>query len=143
MLIKMEFTVSSECSSSADDLVEVMKNALVLPKYWHGMREISEIEKGKYSVRFQFPGTGIMEYSCDEKKKICTESYTRGPFTGTKTTSVIAEDGLTQIRTVWNIRLSLILRPMRKRIEKHFTEGTENALRRLCEAAASESERKE
>ncbi len=139
----MEFTITASCSGSKEDFLGLVREAMNLPMYWHGMREINEEGKGSYSVRFQFPGKALMKYFCDEEKGICTETYVKGPFTGTKTTELVNAEGGSVLRTHWNIKLSLMLKPMRKTIEKHFTEGSQNALNRLCEASSARNETKQ
>lgn len=131
----MEFSVKSKCNSDPKRILEIMGEAMKLPEYWHGMREITK-NGNFYSVRFQFPGTSTMEYLCDKETMTCTEMYLKGPFTGSKTVSVYEEGSQAYIEATWNIKLSLTLRIMEKRLQKHFTEGSKNALMRICEAAS-------
>lgn len=139
----MEFTVTVRCNEPAEKLMELVSDAMKLPKYWHGMREIHDAGDGNYSVKFQFPGKAVMSYSCDKLTGICTESYLKGPFTGTKVTAFSTEGEETVITAKWNIKLSIMLRPMAKKLEKHFTEGSDNALGRMCDACSSSSETKQ
>lgn len=139
----MEITVAKECRSSPEKVFSLMKDALGLPAYWHGMREISDNGNGTYSVKFQFPGKAVMEYSCNQEDLTCVETYKKGPFTGTKTTRLSDTGGMTELRSEWKIKLSVMLRPMQNKMQKHLSEGTENALQRLCEAAYSGPETKQ
>lgn len=139
----MEFTVTRKCKGSPETLMDLVADAMKLPEYWHGMREIHDAGNGSYSVRFQFPGKAIMSYRSDRASGICTESYLKGPFTGTKTTEFRMEGDETVLTAKWDIKLSLMLRPMQKKLEKHFTEGSANALRRMCEANSEISKTKQ
>ncbi len=130
----MDFTVTRKCAGKRENVIDLITNGIDLPKYWHGIREIRENGSNRYYVKFQFPGRAEMEYSVDRDAGIFTENYLKGPFIGTKRTEVTLSGGETVITSVWTVNLSLMLRPMRKTIEKHFREGTENALRRLCSA---------
>lgn len=128
----MQFTVSAKCDGSRDKILGLLSDGNSLPEFWHGMREIRNIGGNRFEVRFQFPGKAIMEYTCDPERGICSERYLKGPFTGTKVTEVTQTDDGVVLTAVWNVKLSLMLRPVQKSTEKHFREGNQNALRRMC-----------
>lgn len=132
----MEFVVTRKCDCDQDEIYRTIKEGKRLPEFWHGMREIQETGSAVYKVRFQFPGRATMEYVCDDATRTCIENYRDGPFTGTKKTEVVEESGQITLRASWNIKLSFSLRLMKKRLEEHFTEGSRNALERICSSAS-------
>jgi hypothetical protein len=70
----------------------------------------------------------------------CTENYHSGPFTGYKMLEFRQWNGGTLMVAKWEIKLSLRMLIMKGFIKRHFTEGTENALRRMALAAQKKME---
>jgi hypothetical protein len=131
--LEIEFTGHSR--ARPETLMLLMKNWHDLPEYWHGMRQITDVGGGMYSVRFAFPAEGKMSYIWDRENMKCTENYHSGPFTGYKTVKFIGRDQGTDVLVRWDIKLSLRLILMKRFIRRHFLEGTENAITRLDAAA--------
>lgn len=115
--------------------MHVMDNWQDLPKYWHGMREITEASGGMFNVRFAFPGEGKMSFICDLESMYCTENYHNGPFTGFKRVEIAQDGSGSRITAKWDVQLSLKLVFMKRFIVNHFRQGTENALKRISEEA--------
>ncbi|MBP1450034.1 MAG: SRPBCC family protein, partial [Thermoproteus sp.] len=81
-------------------------------------------------IRFAFPGpmnSGRAEILVDPARREVVVHYMEGPFTGFVRNSV----GGGVIRSVWNIRLSPLLIPLKLWMLRHFREGAERALERL------------
>ena len=81
-------------------------------------------------VQFAFPGKGKMQLKEDEDNFILSENYLKGPFTGEKTTQLYGTDPV-KIVSVWNIKLSPMLRAFSNKLQGHFEQGTEDALKRI------------
>ncbi|HLH86095.1 MAG TPA: SRPBCC family protein [Thermoplasmataceae archaeon] len=135
MVGDIRISVSRRSKADPETLLRLVRNWYDLPEYWHGIREISAADGGTLRVRFAFPGLAKMSYIWDPLALACTENYLDGPFSGFKRVEFVPEPTGTLVRATWNIKLSLGLLPLSPFIRNHFREGTENALRRLCERA--------
>lgn len=131
----VKFEVTEHSNASPEDIINVMDNWQDLPKYWHGMREITESRGGMFNVRFAFPGEGKMSFICDRESTYCTENYHSGPFTGFKRVELARENSGSRITAKWEVQLSFKLIFMKRFIVNHFRQGTENALKRISEEA--------
>lgn len=140
MVGELEIEFKGHSRARADTLMGLMKNWHDLPEYWHGMRQITDVGGGMYSIRFAFPAEGRMSYIWDRENMKCTENYHSGPFTGYKTVKFQAVENGTDITVRWKIKLSFRMILMKRFIRRHFLEGTENAITRL-DAAALKKER--
>ncbi len=131
----VKFEVTEHSNASPDDIMYVMDSWQDLPKYWHGIREISQASGGMYIVRFAFPGEGKMSFICDRESLYCTENYHNGPFTGFKRVEIARDGSGSRITAKWDVHLSLKLVFMKRFIVRHFRQGTENALKRISQEA--------
>lgn len=125
----MEFKKEIEVNSDREDIWELIKDYKRIPEFWHGTRSI-EKEGNYYMVQFAFPGKGKMQLKEDEDNFILRENYLKGPFTGEKTTQLYGNDPV-KIVSVWNIKLSPMLRAFSNKLQGHFEQGTEDALKRI------------
>ncbi|WMT54101.1 hypothetical protein [Ferroplasma acidiphilum] len=125
----MEFKKEIEVNSDREDIWELIKDYKRIPEFWHGTRSI-EKEGNYYMVQFAFPGKGKMQLKEDEDNFILSENYLKGPFTGEKTTQLYGTDPV-KIVSVWNIKLSPMLRAFSNKLQGHFEQGTEDALKRI------------
>lgn len=128
----MRIEIEKRCSCSPDCIYQAIRNGNELIKYWHGMRDIRPVAKDRFEVRFQFPGKSIMEYRCQDEDRKCTETYLSGPFRGVKTTHIRVDGNESIIESIWEIKLSPLLRIAERRLKEHFSSGTEHALERMC-----------
>jgi hypothetical protein len=140
MVGDISIEVKQESDAPPTLLMGLVKNWHDLPEYWHGIREIRDVGGGMYSIRFAFPATGKMSYIWDQENMKCTENYHSGPFTGYKMLEFRQWNGGTLMVAKWEIKLSLRILIMKGFIKRHFTEGTENALRRMALAAQKKME---
>ncbi|WP_337860849.1 SRPBCC family protein [Ferroplasma sp.] len=125
----MEFQKEIEVNSSKDAVWDLIIDYKKIPEYWHGTRSI-EKDGDYYMVQFAFPGKGKMELETDDKNFTITEKYIKGPFTGEKITRLEGQSPL-KIISIWNIKLSPLLRAFSKKLQGHFEQGTEDALKRI------------
>jgi len=125
----MEFQKEIEVNSSKKDIWKLVKDYKKIPEFWHGTRSI-EKEGNYYMVQFAFPGKGKMELESNEDNFTLNEKYIKGPFTGEKITR-LEGDNPVKIVSYWNIKLSPMLRAFSKKLQGHFEQGTEDALKRI------------
>jgi hypothetical protein len=125
----MEFQKEIEINASKKDIWELITDYKKIPEYWHGTRSI-EKDGNYYMVQFAFPGKGKMELETDNKNFTETEKYLNGPFTGEKITRLDGENPV-KLVSIWNIKLSAVLRIFSKKLQGHFEQGTEDALKRI------------
>ena len=138
MVGEIKIQVAGKSSASPDRIMDQISDWQRLPEFWHGMRSITRSDGSMLLVRFAFPGNGKMSYLCDRKSLTCTENYHSGPFSGFKKTELRCIDGGTEIRVRWEIKLSLSMVLLKGFLARHFTDGTESAIRRICESAESD-----
>jgi hypothetical protein len=125
----MEFHKEIEVNSRRDLIWELIKDYKKIPEFWHGTRSI-EKEGDFYIVQFAFPGKGKMNLESDDKNFVLREKYIKGPFTGEKLTKLEGENPV-KIVSEWDIKLSPMLRAFSKKLQGHFEQGTEDALKRI------------
>lgn len=131
----LSFAVERRFDEGLSELVWArLSDVESIPNYWHGHRELKVLDKRAgavlVQVRFAFPGPmnrGRAEISVDPARREVVVHYMEGPFTGVAKNSV--DGGV--IKSVWNIRLSPLLIPLKSWILRHFREGAERALERL------------
>lgn len=133
----VSFSCEQNTDASPDDVWKVLSSWERTTEFWKGTREINRIGEDLFQIRFAFPGTGKMELLRDQPGMTVTEKYLSGPFKGTKTTSITEDGSRTRLKTEWNVVLSPMLMFGKSSIQKHFAEGTANALRRISDASES------
>lgn len=137
MVGEVVITVTGHSEAQPDQIIEIIRDWRRLPQFWHGMRSIRETRGQMLEVKFAFPGSAMMSYICDGKSQSCVENYHSGPFSGFKKIELIREGNGTMIRVRWEIKLSLSMILLKGFLKRHFTEGTESAIARICSEAES------
>ena len=138
MLGVVKITVTDRTAASPEDVIDVLRDWRRLPEFWRGIREISQTSGQMFLVRFAFPGHAKMSYICDRKLQSCVENYHSGPFSGFKRLELQKDDQGTIMTVRWEIRLSPMMILMRRFLVRHFTEGTQSALKRISSEAEME-----
>lgn len=124
-----------------DELWKKLSDVQSIPKYWHGHREVTVLEKdkNKYKVQimYAFPSLGngnvgksIIEV--DDRKKVLSFDNFEGPVKG-KIRIWIDEDKRS-IFCTYNVEMSPIYSITKGLIEYHFKQGVEHAFDRLIES---------
>lgn len=131
----VKFSCEQISKAEPEQIWDIISQWKRVPEFWKGTRELNPQENETFQVRFAFPGTGVMRIELDKPGLTVREDYLKGPFKGFKTTSVTTDDGVSKLKTEWNVKLSPALMFGRSSIEKHFKEGTVNALKRISEAS--------
>lgn len=135
----VSFSCEQNSKATPETVWSIISSWERVTEFWKGTREITPIEENLFQVRFAFPGTARMRFLLDQTGMTLTEEYLSGPFKGWKKTSVTEDNGKTRLKTEWNVVLSPLLMFGRTSIQKHFSEGTENALKRIAEASEASS----
>lgn len=125
----MEFKREIEVNSDKGRVWELINDYKRIPEFWHGTRSI-EKDGDTYLVQFAFPGKGKMRLEKDDANFRLIEKYLKGPFTGEKITNLEGNNPV-KIVSIWNIKLSPILRAFSNKLQGHFEQGTEDALKRI------------
>ncbi len=125
----MEFKREIEVNSDKGRIWELINNYKRIPEFWHGTRSI-EKDGDMYLVQFAFPGKGKMRLEKDDANFRLIEKYLKGPFTGEKITNLEGNNPV-KIVSIWSIKLSPMLRAFSNKLQGHFEQGTEDALKRI------------
>ncbi len=136
----VNFSCEQNCAATPEEVWEIVSSWERITEFWKGTREISRIEGNTFRVRFAFPGNATMKILLDEPGMSVTEQYINGPFKGTKRTTITNDGGITRMKTEWNVILSPMLMFGKNSIQKHFNEGTENALKRIADASEGKTQ---
>lgn len=136
---EVKFKCDQDCNATAEELWKIISAWERTTEFWKGTREMRKTDEGIFHVRFAFPGNAKMKLALDETGLSVTEEYLNGPFKGTKTTFITQHEGKSRLKTEWNVLLSPMLMLGRNSIKKHFNEGTQNALKRISDAAEGRS----
>lgn len=125
----MEFRKEIDVMTDREQVWELLKDYKRIPEFWYGTRSI-EKTGDTYKVQFAFPGKAIMKLEEDGNNFVLMEKYLKGPFTGTKTIRLEGSNPV-KIQSIWNIKLSPMLRAFSGKLQGHFQQGTEDALLRI------------
>lgn len=131
----VKFSCERESKASPEKVWEILSSWERTTEFWKGTREITRTGEDTFQVRFAFPGTAKMRILLDKPGMSVTEKYLSGPFKGTKRTTITTDNGSTRMKTEWNVVLSPMLMFGKSSIQKHFNEGTENALKRIADTS--------
>ena len=125
----MEFKREISVKTCKENIWDLINDYSKIPEFWHGTRSI-EKTGDIYIVQFAFPGKARMKLERDNDNFTLTEKYLKGPFTGEKIT-ILNGNNPVKIISQWNIKLSAMLRPFSGKLQGHFEQGTEDALKRI------------
>ncbi len=125
----MEFKKEINIMSNKENIWELINDYSKIPEFWHGTRSIEKVGD-TYIVQFAFPGKAKMKLGRDDGNFQLTENYLKGPFTGKKIT-ILEGNNPVKIISSWNIKLSPMLKLFSGKLQKHFEQGTDDALKRI------------
>ncbi|PSO08589.1 hypothetical protein B9Q04_04810 [Candidatus Marsarchaeota G2 archaeon BE_D] len=127
----VQFEEKIVCDKSTDELWGRVSSLDDFTKYWHGTKHLSYTVNGgaiEADIVFAFGGSGHANIEIDNASRTLTITYVQGPFKGTQ--KIWVEKGF--IASSWNVEFNGVYRLLGGWNEKHFRQGTTNALRRLC-----------
>jgi Polyketide cyclase / dehydrase and lipid transport len=115
------------------------------PEYWHGTREVKNVSRmGNVTEREvvqNFLSTTVFQRVTLSPKDSVEVDYLRGTTVGVKKIYIESVgDQKQRLKVMWDVRFTGILWLASPFIKKHVVAGTENALRRIKEAAEGAGE---
>jgi ribosome-associated toxin RatA of RatAB toxin-antitoxin module len=135
--------VTREIPASLDKVWDIISDIDNEPRYWHGTKSVKNINKNgdvtEREVVIAFKESKCRETVVLDPKKSVKVNIIDGIMKGTEKNIIINsnEANKTKIDVVWNVRLSGFKKVFAMMIKKHIKEGTEDALTRISNAAAS------
>ena len=135
--------VTRDIAASLDKIWGIISDIDNEPRYWHGTKSVKNIRKDVNTVEREIV-MAFRESKCREivvldPKKSVKADITDGILRGTEKDIIVNSNGAgrTKIEVVWNIKLSGLKIMFATIIKKHIKQGTEDALTRIANTAAS------
>jgi hypothetical protein len=129
----VRFEESLDFEGDSDSVWRRVSSVRDIPRYWHGTKELRvnsiKDRRVEAEVRFAFGGSGAAQIDSDEGARRLIIRYISGPFKGTQMVTVLPS----RVTVEWDVRFNGLYGLLSRFEEKHFREGSKNALRRLCE----------
>ena len=135
--------VTRDIAASLDKIWGIISDIDNEPRYWLGTKSVKNIRKDGNTVEREIV-MAFRESKCREivvldPKKSVKANITDGILRGTEKDIIVKSNGAdrTKIEVVWNIKLSGFKIMFATIIKKHIKQGTEDALTRIANTAAS------
>ena len=118
------------------DIVSDLDNE---PRYWKGTKKIRNLSKNGNTVNREITiafkdQKCLQEVTLHPIEKI-QAVFTKGIIKGVKIITLKKKNASTQLETVWDIKLSGVMRVFTGIIKKHIKNGTEQALQSIKQEA--------
>ena len=139
----MSIIISREIPASLDKVWGIISDIDNEPRYWHGTKSVKNINKDGNTVEREiviaFRESRCRELVVLDPKKSVKANIIDGIMRGTKKNIMVNSNGTnrTKIDVVWDLRISGFKKMFAMMIKKHIKQGTEDALTRITNAAAS------
>ena len=129
--------VEVEINATVDKVWDVVSDIDNEPKFWKGTKEVKNLSKDGNMVNREITiafrdQKCLQEVRLQPKEKI-EAKFTKGIIGGKKIISLIPKDEKTILRTVWDIKLTGMMRMFTGMIKKHIKSGTEQAMQSIKE----------
>ena len=129
--------VEVEINATVDKVWDVVSDIDNEPKFWKGTKEVKNLSKDGNMVNREITiafrdQKCLQEIRLQPKEKI-EAKFTKGIIGGKKIISLIPKDEKTILRTVWDIKLTGMMRMFTGMIKKHIKSGTEQAMQSIKE----------
>ena len=139
----MSIMISREIPASLDKVWSIISDIDNEPRYWHGTKSVKNINKDGNTVEREIV-IAFRESKCRElvvldPKKSVKANIIDGIMRGTEKNIIVNSNGTnrTKIDVVWNLRISGFKKMFAMMIKEHIKKGTEDALTRIANTAAS------
>ena len=139
----VSIVVTQEIPAPLDKVWGIISDIDNEPRYWHGTKSVKNIHKDGNTIEREIV-IAFRESKCREivildPKKSVKANIIDGIIRGTEKNIIVNSNGpnRTKIDVVWNIRLSGFKIMFATMIKKHVKQGTEDALTRIANTAAS------
>lgn len=143
MDVMVNIMVTREIAASLDKVWDIISDIDDEPHYWHGTKSVKNINKDGNTIEREIV-IAFRESKCRElvvldPKKSVKANIIDGIMRGTEKNIIVNSNGTnrTKIDVVWNLRISGFKKMFAMMIKKHIKQGTEDALTRITNAAAS------
>ncbi len=129
--------IEVEINATVDKVWDVVSDIDNEPKFWKGTKEVKNLSKDGNMVNREITiafrdQKCLQEVRLQPKEKI-EAKFTKGIIGGKKIISLIPKDEKTILRTVWDIKLTGMMRMFTGMIKKHIKSGTEQAMQSIKE----------
>ena len=131
--------VEIEINATIDKVWNVVSDIDNEPKFWKGTKEIKNLSKDGNIVNREIT-IAFRDQKCLQEVKLVPKEkieakFTKGILNGEKIISLIPKDEKTILNTVWDIKLTGMMRMFTGIIKKHIKSGTEQAMQSIKEEA--------
>ena len=139
----VSIVVTQEIPAPLDKVWGIISDIDNEPRYWHGIKSVKNIHKDGNTIErdivIAFRESKCREIVVLDPKKSVKANIIDGIMRGTEKNIMVNSNGTnrTKIDVVWNLRISGFKKMFAMMIKKHIKQGTEDALTRITNAAAS------
>ena len=139
----VSIVVTREIPASLDKVWSIISDIDNEPRYWHGTKSVKNIHKDGNTVQREiviaFRESRCREIVILDPKKSVKANILDGILRGTEKDIIVNSNrpNQTKIEIVWNIKLSGFKMMFATIIKKHIKQGTEDAVTRIANTAAS------
>jgi carbon monoxide dehydrogenase subunit G len=135
--------VSKNIAASIDRVWNIVADMDREPEFWYGTKSINNITKKgniiERDVVIAFRDSVCKEIVTIDPKKSINIKITGGPMKGTKNITIdTIGNNKSRVDVEWNIKLTGFFGMFTGIINKHISEGTQDALDRISKAVAVE-----
>ena len=128
---------SIQINAPVDKVWEIVSDIDSEPEFWKGTKEIRNISKEENTVKREIT-IAFRDQKCLQDVKLYPKEkieavFTKGIIDGTKTISLIPQEGQTMLEAKWDIKLTGMMGMFTGMIKKHIKSGTEQALQNIKE----------
>ena len=129
--------VEIEINATVDKVWNVVSDIDNEPKFWKGTKQVKNLSKEGNTVKREII-IAFRDQKCLQEVKLFPKEkieakFTKGIIGGEKIISLIPKNEKTILRTVWNIKLTGMMRMFTGMIIKHIKSGTEQAMQSIKE----------
>lgn len=126
-------------NASVDKVWEIVSDIDNEPKFWKGTKETRNISKVggivKREITIAFRDQKCLQDVRLNPKKSIEVVFTKGIIEGTKTINLSTQEEKTNLKTIWDIRLTGMMGMFTGMIKNHIKNGTDQALQSIKEEA--------
>ena len=129
--------VEIEINATVDKVWNVVSDIDNEPKFWKGTKQVKNLSKEGNTVNREII-IAFRDQKCLQEVKLFPKEkieakFTKGIIGGEKIISLIPKNEKTILRTVWDIKLTGMMRMFTGMIIKHIKSGTEQAMQSIKE----------
>ncbi|MCH8914791.1 MAG: SRPBCC family protein [Thaumarchaeota archaeon] len=129
--------VEIEINATVDKVWNVVSDIDNEPKFWKGTKQVKNLSKEGNTVKREII-IAFRDQKCLQEVKLFPKEkieakFTKGIIGGEKIISLIPKNEKTILCTVWDIKLTGMMRMFTGMIIKHIKSGTEQAMQSIKE----------